>query len=132
MINNDKDLELIPDDVRYDKTVTQYTRLNTSNMIEFRFVKEQNTLDWQRVPQSVIKELNAERKSTRPLETDEERRERLEKSRLRREAKEQEESDYEDLLEFEDFDNDIEIAKAEELLRLLKAQEENDIRDWED
>lgn len=129
---NDKDLELIPDDVRYDKTVTQYTRLDRSNMIEFRFIKESNTLDWQRVPQSVIKELNAERKSTRPLETDEERRERLEKSRLRREAKEQEESDYEDLLDFEDFDNDIEIAKAEELLKLLKAQEENDIRDWEE
>lgn len=122
MLNNE--LELIPEDVRNDNTVTMYTRIASNNLIDFRFIRDPQTKEWIKFPQSKIDELNKDRQILKPIENYEERKARLEKARLRREAKKQAEQDYDDLLEDETFNNEAEIAKAEELLRLLKAQED--------
>ena len=125
MDNND--LTLIPEDVRNDPTKTAYTKFAMNNLIEYKFVRDPQTKEWIKFPQSEIDKLNKDRPTIKPLETAEERKERLEKARLRREAKKQAEEDYDDLLAYDDFDNEKEIRKAEELLKLLKAQEAIDI-----
>ena len=120
---SDNDLELIPIDVRNNKSIVSYTKFAINNLMLYSFERDESTKEWTRVPQSVVDESNKNRQLIKPLETAEERKERLEKSRLRREAKKKAEEDFEDFLDFEDFDNEIEIEKAEELLRLLRAQE---------
>ena len=125
------DLELIPEEVRNDNTVTMYTRIAQSNLILFRFVRDPQTKEWIKFPQSKIDELNKDRQLIKPLETRDERLARLEKARLRREAKKQAEQDFEDELEDDDFDNEAEIARAQELLSLLRAQEEVEL-DYEE
>ena len=125
MENNE--INLIPEDVRYDYTKTTYTKFAMNNLILYKFVRDPQTREWIKFPQSEIDKLNKDRPTIKPLETAEERRERLEKARLRREAKQKAEEDYEDMLEYDDFDNEKEIRKAQELLRLLKAQEAIDL-----
>ena len=127
----DNEINLIPEDVLNDASVTMYTRVAQNNLIEYKFVKDPQTKEWIKFPQSEIDKLNAERKTIKPVETEDERRIRLEKARLRREARKQAEEDFEDDLEYDDFDNEEEIARAEELLRALKSQEEFEL-DYEE
>lgn len=126
------DLELIPEDVRNNASATEYTKIALNNLIEYKFVRDPQTKEWIKYPQSKIDELNKERQTIKPPETYEERMARLEKARLRREAKQKAEEDYDDFLDFDDFDNEEEIAKAEALLRLLKDEEALDSLDKED
>lgn len=126
------DLELIPEEVRNDNTVTMYTRIASNNLIEYKFVRDPQSNEWIRYPQSKIDELNKERQTIKPPETYEERMARLEKARLRREAKQKAEEDYDDFLDFNDFDNEEEIARAEALLQLLKDEEALDSLNKED
>lgn len=117
---------MIPEEVRNNPSATEYTKIAQNNLILFKFVKDPQTKEWIKYPQSKIDELNKDRTIIKPIETYEERMARLEKARLRREAKKKAEQDYDDMLDFDDFDNNAEIAKAEELLKLLKQQEEID------
>ena len=126
------DLELIPEDVRNDNMVTMYTRIASNNLIEYKFVRDPQTKEWIKYPQSKIDELNKNRQIIKPLETYEERMARLEKARLRREARKQAEEDYDDFLDFDDFDNEEEIARAEALLQVLKDEEAVDSLKEED
>lgn len=126
------DLELIPEDVRNNPSATEYIKIAQNNLIEYKFVKDPQTKEWIKYPQSKIDELNKDRQTIKPPETYEERMARLEKARLRREARKQAEEDYDDCLDFDDFDNEKEIAKAEALLQLLKSEETLDSIDKED
>ena len=119
----DNDLELIPEELRYEYGIKEYTKIALNNLIEYKFVRDPQTKEWIKYPQSKIDELNKERQTIKPPETYEERMARLEKARLRREAKQKAEEDYDDFLDFDDFDNEEEIAKAEALLRLLRDEE---------
>lgn len=128
----DNNLELIPEEVRNDSTATMYTRIASNNLIEYKFVRDPQTKEWIRYPQSEIDELNKTRQIIKPLETYEERMARLEKARLRREARKQAEEDYDDFLDFDDFDSEEEIARAEALLQLLRDEEALDSIEEED
>ena len=128
----DNNLELIPEDVRNNASATEYTKIALNNLIEYKFVKDPQTKEWIKYPQSKIDELNKERQTIKPPETYEERMARLEKARLRREARKQAEEDFDDFLDFDDFDNEKEIARAEALLQLLKDEEALDSIEEED
>lgn len=129
---NNNDLELIPEEVRNNASAKEYTKIAQSNLIQYKFVKDPQTKEWTRCPQSEIDKLNKNRQIIKPLETYEERMARLEKARLRREARKQAEQDFEDELDFDDFDNEAEIAKAEALLKLLRDEEALDNIEEED
>ena len=129
---NNNDLELIPEEVRNNASAKEYTKIAQSNLIQYKFVKDPRTKEWTKCPQSEIDKLNKDRQIIKPLETYEERMARLEKARLSREARKQAEQDFEDELDFDDFDNEAEIARAEALLKLLRDEEALDNIEEED